>query len=127
MITNVDDATKADVVTYLDDMVMDSQTVAKSGGAASLVTNDFVAFGTVATLTAATATALTGGTNATVNASKHTAALTAFEVETFNVIGYPGTAEDIKSLYAAFVKRFVTTKGRRSSASFMATSATTWA
>lgn len=32
VITNVDDATKADVVTYLDDMVMDSQTVAKSGG-----------------------------------------------------------------------------------------------
>jgi len=56
VITNVDDATKADVVTYLDDMVMDSQTVAKSGGAASLVANDFVTFGTVATLAAATAT-----------------------------------------------------------------------
>ena len=48
VITNVDDATKADVVTYLDDMVMDSQTVAKSGGAASLVANDFVTFGTAA-------------------------------------------------------------------------------
>ena len=57
VITNVDDATKVDVVTYLDGVVMDSQTVAKSGGAASLVANDFVTFGTVATLTAATATA----------------------------------------------------------------------
>lgn len=94
-------------------MVMDSQTVAKSGGAASLVANDFVTFGTVATLTAATATALTGGTNATVNASKHTAALTAFEVETFNVIGYPGTVEDIKSLYAAFVKRLRDDEGKK--------------
>ena len=89
VITNVDDATKVDVVTYLDGAVMDSQTVAKSGGAASLVANDFVTFGTAATLTAATATALTGGTNATVNATKHTAALNAFEVESFNVIGYP--------------------------------------
>lgn len=113
VVTNVDDATKMDVVTYLDDMVMDSQTVAKSGGAASLVANDFVTFGTVATLTAATATALTGGTNATVNASKHTAALTAFEVETFNVIGYPGTVEDIKSLYAAFVKRLRDDEGKK--------------
>ena len=42
VITNVDDATKVDVVTYLDGVVMDSQTVAKSGGAASLVANDFV-------------------------------------------------------------------------------------
>lgn len=88
VITNVDDATKADVVTYLDDMVMDSQTVAKSGGAASLVANDFVTFGTVATLTA-------------------------FEVETFNVIGYPGTVEDIKSLYAAFVKRLRDDEGKK--------------
>ena len=93
VITNVDDATKADVVTYLDDMVMDSQTVA--------------------TLAAATATPLTGGANATVNAAKHTAALTAFEVETFNVIGYPGTVEDIKSLYAAFVKRLRDDEGKK--------------
>ena len=113
VITNVDDATKADVVTYLDDMVMDSQTVAKSGGAASLVANDFVTFGTVATLAAATATPLTGGANTTVNAAKHTAALTAFEVETFNMIGYPGTVEDIKSLYAAFVKRLRDDEGKK--------------
>lgn len=57
VITNVDDATKVDVVTYLDDMVMDSQTVAKDGGAASLVANNFVTFGTAASLSIATATA----------------------------------------------------------------------
>lgn len=113
VITNVDDATKVDVVTYLDGVVMDSQTVAKSGGAASLVANDFVTFGTAATLTAATATALTGGTNATVNAAKHTAALNAFEVESFNVIGYPGTNTDVKALYGAFVKRLRDDEGRK--------------
>ena len=90
-----------------------SQTVAKSGGAASLVANDFVTFGTAATLTAATATALTGGTNATVNAAKHTAALNAFEVESFNVIGYPGTNTDVKALYGAFVKRLRDDEGRK--------------
>ena len=111
--TNVDDATKVDVVTYLGDMVMDSQTVAKEGGAASLVANDFVTFGTVATLAIATATALTGGANAEVVAANYTAALVAFEVESFNVIGYPGTDEDIKSLFAAFVKRLRDDEGRK--------------
>ena len=113
VITNVDDATKADVVTYLDDMVMDSQTVAKSGGAASLVANDFVTFGTVATLAAATATPLTGGTNGTVNGAAHTAALNGFEVESFNVIGYPGDDDTIKALYATFVKRLRDDEGKK--------------
>ncbi len=113
VITNVDDATKVDVVTYLVDQVMDSQTVAKSGGAASLKANDFVTFGAAATLSAATATALTGGTNKTVTAADYTAALVAFEVESFNVIGYPGTDEDIKSLFAAFVKRLRDDEGRK--------------
>ena len=112
VITNVDDATKVDVVTYLDDMVMDSQTVAKDGGAASLVANNFVTFGTAASLSIATATALTGGTNGEVTAANYTAALVAFEVESFNVIGYPGTDEDVKSLFAAFVKRLRDDEGR---------------
>lgn len=124
VITNVDDATKVDVVTYLDSMVMDSQTVVKTTGSANLVANDFVSFGTAASLSTATATTLTGGTNATVTATKHTDALTAFEVETFNVIGYPGTDEDIKSLYAAFVKRLRDDEGKRSSAFSMAMTAT---
>lgn len=113
VITNVDDATKVDVVTYLDGMVMDSQTVVKTTGSTNLVANDFVSFGTAASLSTATATALEGGTNDTVTATKHTDALTAFEVETFNVIGYPGTDEDIKSLYAAFVKRLRDDEGKK--------------
>ena len=111
--TNVDDATMADVVTYLGDMVMDSQTVAKSGGSGSLKPNDFVTFGTVATITTATATALTGGTNATVTATQYTNALTAFEVESFNVIGYPGDDDDIKALFGAFVTRLRDDEGKK--------------
>lgn len=112
VVTNVDDALKFDVVTYLDGMVMDSQTVAKTGSA-NLVANDFVTFGTAPSLTAAAATALTNGTNGNVIASKYTAALTAFEVESFDVIGYPGTTQEIKTLVAAFVKRLRDDEGRK--------------
>ena len=45
ILTNADNATNVDVVTYLDGMVMDSQTVAKATGSANLKANDFVTFG----------------------------------------------------------------------------------
>lgn len=113
VLTNADDATKVDVVTYLDGAAVDSQTVAKDTGSANLKSNDFVTFGAAASLTAAVATTLTGGTNGTVNGASHTAALNGFEVETFNVIGYPGTDETIKSLYASFVKRLRDDEGKK--------------
>ena len=113
ILTNADNATNVDVVTYLDGMVMDTQTVAKTSGSANLKANDFVTFGSASSLTPAVATPLTGGTNGTVNGAAHTAALNAFEVESFNVVGYPGTDEEIKSLYATFVKRLRDDEGRR--------------
>lgn len=103
--TNVDNALSMDVITYLDGEVMDSQTVPKNTGSSLLKPNDFVDFGTVSELSAATATPLSGGTNAVVNAAKHNAALVALEVEQFNTIGYIGTDSSIKALYKAYVKR----------------------
>ena len=102
-----------DVVTYLDGAETDRQTVAKSGGAEDLKANDFVSFGTAETLTTAAATALTGGTNGTVNAAAFTAWLTALEVESFNAVGYPGTDESVKALVDAFVKRLRDEDGRK--------------
>lgn len=113
ILANPDNALNVDVVTYLDGMVMDSQTVAKDSGSAGLKANDFVTFGSASSLTAAVATPLTGGANGTVNGAAHTAALNAFEVESFNVIGYPGDDEDTKSLYAAFVKRLRDDEGKK--------------
>lgn len=110
---NADDGTKVDVVTYLDTVEVDSQTVASSGGAASLIGNRFVTFGSVATLSAAAPTALTGGTNGSANGSSYTDFLNAIEVETFNTIAYPGDEEDIKALFAAFVKRLRYEEGRK--------------
>ena len=113
VLANADDATKVDVVTYLDGMIMDTQTVVKTEGSAGLKANDFVTFGSVSSLEVAVATKLTGGTNGTVNGGAHTAALNGFEVETFSVIGYPGTDDTIKALYASFVKRLRDDEGKK--------------
>lgn len=113
VLANVDEEENVDVVTYLDAMEVDRQTVAASGGAASLQSNDYVTFGQTATLTPAAATALNGGGNGTVNGAAHTAALNAFEVESFNVIGYPGDDDTTKALYASFVKRLREDEGKK--------------
>ena len=105
ILTNADDATKVDVVTYLGTMEVDRQTVSAASGSANLKDNNFVTFGEAETLTPASATALTGGSNGTVDGTAYSNFLNAIEVEAFNVIGYPGTDETIKALIAAFVKR----------------------
>ncbi len=102
-----------DVVTYLDGSEMDRQTVAKSGGAANLTANDYVTFDDPATLTAAAAAPLTGGTNGAANAASYTAWLNALEVESFNVLGYPGTDSAIKTLIQAFIKRLREDEGKK--------------
>lgn len=102
-----------DVVTYLEGAEMDRQIVAKSTGSAGLKDNDYVTFGTASTLTAAAAAALTGGTNGTVNAAAYTAWLTALEVESFNVLGYPGTDDAVKSQVIAFVNRLREDEGKK--------------
>lgn len=105
ILTNADDATKVDVVTYLGTMEVDRQTVPADSGSANLKDNNFVTFGEAETLTPTSATALTGGSNGTVDGTAYSNFLNAIEVEAFNVIGYPGTNETIKALIAAFVKR----------------------
>lgn len=112
VLANADNSANVDVVTYLDGTEMDRQTVKKSGGAVSLKANDYVTFSTPATLTAAAAASLTGGTNGTVNGSAYTAWMNALEVEDFNVLGYPGTDDSVKSLVTAFVKRLRDDEGK---------------
>ena len=45
ILTNADDATKVDVVTYLGTMEVDRQTVPADSGSANLKDNNFVTFG----------------------------------------------------------------------------------
>lgn len=105
ILTNADNATKVDVVTYLGTMEVDRQTVSAASGSANLKDNNFVTFGEAEPLTPTPATALTDGSNGTVDGTAYSNFLKAIEVEAFNVIGYPGTDETIKALIAAFVKR----------------------
>lgn len=113
VLANVDDSSQVDVVTYLDGDEMDRQTVAKAGGAASLTANDYVAFDSPATLTAAASVGLTGGTNGAVSGASYASWLTAMEVEQFQVLGYPGTDSAVKALVTAFVKRLREDEGKK--------------
>ncbi|KAF5056848.1 Phage tail sheath protein subtilisin-like domain protein [anaerobic digester metagenome] len=113
ILNNADSTSNVDVVTYIDGAEVDRQTVAKSGGAADLKATDYVTFNSPATLTAAAAVSLTGGTNGTVNGTAYTAWLNAVEVESFSVLGYPGTDASVKALVAAFVKRLREDEGKK--------------
>ena len=107
---NVDDATKFDVATYLDNVLIDSQTVET---ATELVANDFCTFKTDATLEATAGVAFTGGTNSTVTGDSHSAFLGLAEAYSFNAIGYVGVDATIKALYAAFTKRLRDEVGKK--------------
>ena len=99
---NVDDNTKWDVTTLLDNVAVDVQTVA---AASNLVANDYVTFKTDATLAATVGTALAGGTNSTVTGTAHQAFLDKIERYSFNVLGCTSTTDAIKTLYINFTER----------------------
>lgn len=107
---NVDEESKFDVVTYLEETEVDRQTVA---AASELAENEYVTFGGEGTLTAAAAASLAGGSDGVVDGSAYTAFLNALEVEDFNVVGYPGGETEIKALFAAFVKRLREDEGKK--------------
>lgn len=100
---NVDAPEKFDVSLYLGTTLVDTQTgVAK---AADLVDNDYVVWEDGASLAETAGTALTGGTNGTVDGTAHQKYLDKIEPYTYNTMGVVTTDETTKSLYAAFVKR----------------------
>lgn len=102
---NIDDETKYDVKTVLDNVVVDSQTVTD---AVQLVENDYVTWNAGLTLSEkveTAGTALAGGQNGEVEASAHQAYLDAIESYAFNTIGCVSINESIKSLYVNFTKR----------------------
>lgn len=103
---NADDDTKYNVETLLDNTVVDMQIVAASTG---LVANDYVTWKTF-TIAATAATALTGGTDATVTAAMHQTFLGKIESYSVNAVGVVndeanGGISNLNSLYAAWCKR----------------------
>ena len=106
-------ATVVDVVTYLEGVEMNRQTVTKDTGSSNLKSNAYITFGEVEALTVTAAVSLKDGTNGAVSATSYADCLTALEVESFNVLGYCGTDEAIKTLVIAFVKRLREDEGKK--------------
>lgn len=103
--TNVDVPTKFDVLTYLENTLVDEQTVAT---AAELVPNAFVSFKPAAELSATAGIPLTGGNNgatALTSGGPHQEALDELEAYGFNTLGCLSSDPTIKSLYMEYTKR----------------------
>ncbi|SDF61895.1 phage tail sheath family protein [Sporomusa acidovorans] len=100
---NIDDESKFDVSTLLDNTVIDLQTVAV---AADLIANDYVIFKSDATLAATAGIPLTGGTNGvTITGAQYQMFLDKIEAFKFNTLGCLSTEKTIKDLYIQFTKR----------------------
>lgn len=98
-----------DVVTYVDGIEYDRQTVST---AADIKANSFVSFGGES-IAATAAVKLTGGTNGTVSGKSVSDFLSAAEKETFSVLGCTVQDSDTKALYAAFTKRLRDDEGKK--------------
>ncbi|UWD48754.1 phage tail sheath family protein [Clostridioides difficile] len=101
--TNIDDNTKLDVVTLLDNKKLDTQ-IAKV--ITDLVDNDYVTWKKEATLEATAGLTFTNGTNGeAVTGAEYQAFLDKIESYSFNALGCLSTTAEIKSLFVEFTKR----------------------
>ncbi|MCM0744903.1 phage tail sheath family protein [Clostridioides difficile] len=101
--TNIDDNTKFDVVTLLDNKKVDTQ-IAKV--ITDLEDNDYITWKKDATLEASAGLVFTGGTNGeAVTGTEYQAFLDKIESYSFNALGCLATTAEIKSLFVEFTKR----------------------
>ncbi|EQF26335.1 phage tail sheath family protein [Clostridioides difficile CD160] len=101
--TNVDDNTKFDVVTLLDNKKVDTQ-IAKV--ITDLQDNDYVSWKKDATLEASAGLVFTGGANGeAITGTEYQAFLDKIESYSFNALGCLATTTEIKSLFVEFTKR----------------------
>ena len=99
---NLDDTTKFDVKTLVDNRAVDLQTV---GEITELKTNDWVDFKTTETLAVTAGEALTAGTDGTISGADYQAYLDKIEAFEFNTMGCLSTDNTIKDLFVQFTKR----------------------
>ncbi|HGM1125341.1 TPA: phage tail sheath family protein [Clostridioides difficile] len=100
---NIDDNTKFDVVTLLDNKKVDTQ-IAKV--ITDLEDNDYVNWKKDATLEASAGLVFTGGANGeAVTGAEYQAFLDKIESYSFNALGCLATTVEIKSLFVEFTKR----------------------
>ncbi|OMD04737.1 phage tail sheath family protein [Paenibacillus sp. FSL R5-0636] len=108
--TNIDDSSKFDVKTLLDNTVVDTQVVANIAG---LIPNDWIVWSGTGTLTANAGAPLIGGANGTVTNADHTAYLATLELYEFQTVGLTSTDNALKAVYAAFVRRLRESEGKK--------------
>jgi len=100
---NIDNSEMFDVVTMMDGVEVDQQTVATIG---SLADNDFVIFKKSAVLMATAGEPLTGGSNKNaITGLDYQTFLDKIEAFSFNTLGCLSTDETIKGLFVSFTKR----------------------
>lgn len=99
---NVDAAGSYDIVTYLDTMVVDRQTVSDM---ADIKDSDYIIFKKEWTLAATAGTPLIGGTNGTVTGDSYQTFLDLIEQKYFNILLCPSTESTIKQLFVTYTKR----------------------
>jgi hypothetical protein len=100
---NVDEPAKYDVRLYMDTVLVDEQIAVAN--IASLKSNAYVDWKTDGGLKVTAGTALTGGSNGTVDGTAHQTYLDKIEPYAYNTMGVVITDETTKKLYASFVKR----------------------
>lgn len=98
---NIEDDSKFDVKLLMGTAQVDKQTVAS---ASALQDNDWVTWKS-ADLAETAGTALTGGTNGTVNGTAYQSYLNKIEAYTYNIMGSVTTDSTAKALLTAFCKR----------------------
>lgn len=99
---NVDEDSKFDVLTVIQDVKVNKQTVSNIE---ELKENDFVKFTGSGTLTVTAGVNLLGGTNKPTVKGNYTEFLDKLEAEFCNIVVYPGNDESVKSLFVAYTKR----------------------
>lgn len=101
--TNIDDNTKFDVVTLLDNKKVDTQ-IAKV--ITDLIDNDYITWKKDATLEASAGLVFSNGTNGeAITGTEYQAFLDKIESYSFNALGCLATTTEIKSLFVEFTKR----------------------
>lgn len=99
-----------DVVTYLDGVEKDRQTVA---AIADLTANDWAAFRGTGALAASVATALVDGTNGTIGVNAYTTYFEAMKTQSWQVMGIPSSDATLPPLLKAYIIDLRDNKGKK--------------
>lgn len=107
---NVEDETKYDVITYMKNTVVDTQTITNYE---EFVTNGFIQITGTGKISEASTTNLENGTDNTSEKEAYSEFLQALELENCSYIAYCGTDETTKALIKTFLKRMNDEEGVR--------------